>query len=117
MSDTTTPAPTVYDVPAEGLNLTVSGNDAAGKPSLDGVAGNSMGIDDPGAVFAFTPAPDGLSATLVPNAGAEGEATVTATAIGANGPLSASYVARVPVGPAVSLTITGEPVVPVAPAA
>lgn len=112
MSDTATPVPVVYDIPAEGVTLTVGGTDPAGKPSLAGVAGNSMGIDDPGAVFAFVPAPDGLSATLIPNPGVEGEATVTATAIGANGQLSASYVARVPVGNAVALDITGAPIAP-----
>lgn len=118
MTDTATapPVPTVYDIPAEGVNLKVSGTDAALKPSLAGVGGTSMGIDDPSGVFAFTPAADGLSATLIPNPGVEGQATVTATAIGANGPLSAVYLAQVPVGPAVELAITADPIV-AAPAA
>ncbi len=114
MTDT---APTPIDVAAEGVTLTVGGTDANGKPSLVGVVSPAMAIADPNGVFAFTPAADGLSATLVPNPGVEGEATVTVSAIGATGPLTASYVVQVPVGPATALTIASAPIVaaPVAP--
>ena len=76
-----TPAapPVPAQVPPLGVDLVFKGTDANGLASTAGLTAPTFTIDDPSGVFAFTPAADGLSATLVPNPGVEGQATVNFT--------------------------------------
>ena len=99
------------EIPSLGVSLAVTGVDANGLASLAGLTSPSLVIDDPTPVFTFTPDPSQLSATLVPIAGAEGQATVTFSAGTTNAdgtpgaPVSATYLAAVTPGNAVSVTL------------
>jgi hypothetical protein len=115
MTDTAPTAPTPNEVPTLGDTLSYSGLDANGNKSTQGLTAQAWSIDDPTAVFTFTPSADQSTATIVPNSAVVGQATVTfACTDSAGAPLSATWLAEVL--PAVSVSISAEPIpVPEAP--
>jgi hypothetical protein len=115
MSDTLDAAavPTPNEIPVpNGVSLTVSGKDSNGLSVLAGLTSESLTISDPGAVFAFTPAADNRSATLVPSSPlVAGVASITyaATTTNADGTpgaaVSATYIAAITPGNTVSVSL------------
>lgn len=113
-----TPGPVPNEIPPLGVLITAAPLDANGVATTQGVNSPSFVLNDVSVVFTLTPSSDGLSATLVPNAGIEGSATVTWNAADPNGnPLldpstgaAPVYLAAVSPGNAVSATLSATPI-------